>query len=245
MRIHIKTLATLSALALATSVQAQITFSSSSTLSSWLGSPVYTSLGTPSSAGTAQGGYSSATTYGVLAETFTPTSSFDLGSFALPTTVNTGGAGYEAALYDLGPAGTVSVSSSSASYAAGLANLFSVNSVSSIPTSGEVQGIFTLPAADQVALTANVEYALEIWTPVADGANGFTWYRGSTADPGGQMFSAADITDTRDTLAGNGQAGGAPRTGALALYAVSEVPEPSTIALGVMGACSFLLRPRK
>jgi hypothetical protein len=95
-----------------------------------------------------------------------------------------------------------------------------------------VQGTFTLPVADQVTLNAGEEYAVELWNPTADGSAGITWFRSSTADPGGQMFSGGDaVGGARNTLAGNGQAGGAPRTGALALYAAAPIPEPSSLAL--------------
>jgi hypothetical protein len=168
-------------------------------------------------------------TFGVLGETFTPGSSFTLGSFSVMGQVSTT-AIFQLHLYDLGPAGTVSVSSSAATYTPGT-DLFSVNSVALTATGGEVQGQFNLDPADQVNLSANEEYALEIWTPTAIGQNGFIWFRGSAADPGGQMFSDANSTSARATLAANGQAGGAPRTGALALYAAAPVPEPGTYAL--------------
>lgn len=234
-------------LALCATAQAQITFSSSTTISSWAASPTYTSLANSSLGGasTGQGDPAISGSYGVMAETFTPSSSFTLGSFDILTAVNTADT-YEINLYDLGPAGTVSVSSSSATYTPGT-DLFSVNTVALSTTSGEVQGEFTLPVADQVTLSANEEYALEIWTPTADGQNGILWYRGSTADPGGQMFSDTNSADLRATLAGNGQAGGAPRTGALALYSVASVPEPSSLALigGALALVTLARRPKK
>jgi hypothetical protein len=245
MKNHIKTLAILSALALATSVQAQISYGTGGSLTVWNGSPNYVSLANASLGGatTGQGDVAITGTYGVLAETFTPSSSFTLGSFAVLMGMNNiTDSSYQINLYDLGPAGTVSVSSSAATYTPGT-SLFSVNNISGMTSSGgEVQATFTLPVADQVTLIANEEYALEIWIPTADGQNGITWFRGSTADPGGQMFSDGDSANARATLAANGQAGGAPRTGALALYVV---PEPASMTLLGLGALVGMLVIRR
>lgn len=210
--------------------QAQITFSSGGSLTAWNGTPIYVSIANASLSGanTGQGDPTITGTYGVMAETFTPSSSFTLGSVSLLLSVNAPDT-YQFNLYDLGAAGTVSVSSSAATYTPGT-SLFSVNTIALASSGGEVQGTFTLPTADRVTLSANEEYALEIWTPSADASAGVTWFRGSTADPGGQMLDTGDATTTRATLAANGQAGGAPRTAALALYAAS-VPEPSSLAL--------------
>ena len=222
-----------SLLALGGVAQAQITFSSGGSLTAWNGSPVYTSLANSSLslATTAQANQVITGSYGVMAETFTPSSSFTLGSFDLMMAVNGITAPtYQVNLFDLGAAGTVSVSSSSATYGAGT-SLFADNTVTfSATTGGEVQGTFTLDAIDQVTLKANEEYALELWTPSADGQSGINWNRVSTADAGGQMFSGADATLTRETLAAAGQAGGSPRTGSLALYA-APAPEPASLAL--------------
>ena len=223
--------------------QAQITFGSGGSLTAWNGAPVYVSLANASLGGatTGQGSATITGTYGLLAETFTPSSSFTLSSIGLLMQVNSATT-YQINLYDLGPAGTVSVSSSAATYTPGT-SLFSDNLISLSTTSGEVQGLFTLPLADQVTLLANEQYAIEIWTPSASGSSAFLWYRGSAADPGGQMFSGGDSANARATLAANGQAGGAPRTGALALYAV-PVPEPASMALLGFGALigTFVIR---
>jgi PEP-CTERM motif len=239
--------------------QAQIMFSSGGSLTAWNGAPIYTSIANSglSGATTAQNDANTITgTYGLMAETFTPSSSFTLGSFALLLGVNNPTSPtYIVNLYNLGPAGTVSVSSSTATYnpytpsPAGIALSFSDTVTFSGGSGGEVQGTFTLPSADQVSLIAGEEYSLEILTPTNDGPSGITWYRGGAVDSLGQMFSSPDGLNSagggaRNTLAGNGQAGGAPRTGTLALY---TVPEPGTLALmGVGGFLSMLaIRRRK
>jgi hypothetical protein len=247
-------------LSLCAVAQAQVTFSSGGSLAAWNGSPAYTSIANASLGGatTGQGDATITGTYGLLSETFTPSSSFTVGSFAALVGVNNiTNPAYILNLYDLGPAGTVSVSSSTATYnpytpsPAGMSLVFSDTVTFTAGSGGEVQGLFSLPAADQKLLNANEEYAFEILTPTADGAAGLTWFRngGSPADPGGQQFSGGDGLNSvpagaRNTLAGNGQAGGAPRIGALAVYAV---PEPGTfVLLGLAGpALLWSLRKRK
>jgi hypothetical protein len=245
--------------ALCGAAQAQITFSSGGSLTAWNGAPVYTSIANSglSGASTGQGDPSLTGSYGLMGETFTTGSAFTLASFSVLLQINNITApAYTVNLYNLGPAGTVSVSSSTATYNPYTASPSSISlafsdTVTFAATSSEVQGTFSLAGADQVALSANEEYALEILTPSADGQNGLLWFRGSSVDPGGQMFSNGDGLNSagngvRDTLAGSGQAGGAPRTGALALYGVAAVPEPASLALAGLGGLSMLfLRRRK
>ncbi len=249
MKNHIKTLAILCALAVATSVQAQISFSSGGSLTVWNGTPVYVSLANASlsSATTGQGDAVITGTYGLMAETFTPSSTFTLGSVSMMMGVNNlTDNSYKLYLWDLGPAGTISVNSAAATYGPLTpgTNLFSDTSIAFTSTSGgEVQGTFTLPVADQVTLNAGEEYAVEIWNPTADGSAGVTWFRASTADPGGQMFSGGDaVGGVRNTLVANGQAGGAPRTGTLALY---QVPEPASMTLMGLGMLAGLIFIRR
>ena len=238
-----------------------VIFSSGGSLTAWNGSPSYVSIpnASLSSASTGQGDATITGTYGLMAETFTPTSAFTLGSVNMLMGVNNiTNPTYTINLYDLGPAGTVSASSSTASYnpytpsPASIALVFSDTVTFAAATSGEVQGTFTLPAADQASLLANEEYAFEILTPTADGSAGVTWFRngGSPADPGGQMFSSGDGLNSasagaRNTLAGNGQAGGAPRIGALALYPVAAVPEPASLALLGLAAPALVWTARR
>jgi hypothetical protein len=113
-----------------------------------------------------------------------------------------------------------------------------------VASTGEKQYVFSLDndtTSDQVSLTASHVYALEIWTPVAYGQNGFQWYRGAAIATDGQMMGSTNAVSSysRNTLAALGLAGGAPRTASLALYAVT-VPEPATMALVGLGAFGLL-----
>ncbi len=230
-----------------TTAQAGVSFSSTATGTAWNGSPTYTSVNNANfatiSGGTGQADPAITGAFGVLAETFTPTSSFTLGSFNTLLSISANGT-YQVHLYDLGPANTVSVSASTATYTPGT-DLFSGLSLSLSTTAASVQGTFSLTGSDQVSLQANEEYALELWTPTAIGQNGILVFRGAVADPGGQMFSAPDSAGARNTLAGNGQAGAAPRTAGLALYSAAPVPEPSTFALIGLGAATLFAFRRR
>ena len=67
-------------------------------------------------------------------------------------------------------------------------------------------------------------YALEIWTPLAVRQNNFQWYRGGVVATDGQMMGSHDAAAavSRNILAAPGLAGGAPRTGSLALYVAAS-----------------------
>jgi glucuronoarabinoxylan endo-1,4-beta-xylanase len=78
-------------------------------------------------------------------------------------------------------------------------------------------------STDQIVLGANRQYAVEFWVPVTNGP-ALDWSRTAAtpvdAHAGGQGFSGTDASASaqRITLDANGEAGGAPRTFALALY---------------------------
>jgi len=226
---------------LGSTAQAGISFSSGGSLTNWNGTPAYVSLTSGSglaSATIAQADPTNTAGIGVMSEVFTPTSSFSLASFNILCSVSIA-LTYQVHLYDLGPAGTVPVSTD-ASYAPGV-DLFNGLKVTPPTNSGVVQASFTLSGADQVSLIANREYALEIWTPIRGRPAGIVWYRngGSPADPGGQMFTATNSLAQRLTLDLNNQAGAAPCIAALALYAVPGTTDPA-LAPGYVSAPIFM-----
>jgi hypothetical protein len=96
-------------------------------------------------------------------------------------------------------------------------------SVAGIPSTSILNFNLTNSATnDQVTLTAGTSYAVEFWNrvPTFD-ADAYTWMRSSNPDPGGQTFAKQDTNNSstsRNAIAANGFAGGAPRICALALY---------------------------
>lgn len=233
MKKHIFIWGATAVIALTMTARADLSYSYSTTVSSWLGTPTYTSLA-PSSATVAQGNPSlgSGASYFVLSETFTPSTSYTLGQIDLLTGANaTSGGTIGVHLYDVTG---VDKQGSSAYYNIGT-DLFGNGAGLSfnIPTTGEIQDILQLSngtTSDQVTLTAGDTYALELWTPAAFGQNNFQWYRGGAVATDGQMMGSHDASSnvSRNTIAALGLAGGAPRTAALALY---PIPEPSSLAL--------------
>ena len=228
------------------SVQADLSFSTSPTISSYLGTPFYTSLAA-SAATVAQGNPSAATNTVnfVLSETFTPVSTVTLGGINILGGISAANTGLTVHLYDVTG---VDKQGSSAFYNPGT-DLFGAGSGLSftVASAGETQWIFSLSngsTSDQVTLTGGNTYALEIWTPLAVGQNNVQWYRGGAVATDGQMMGAHNSasSESRNTIAALGLAGGAPRTASLALYAV---PEPSLFALAGLGLAGLIIRRRR
>jgi hypothetical protein len=227
--------------------RADLAFSTSTTVSSYLGSPFYTSVAA-SAATTAQGNPSlgSGALNFALSETFTPVSGVTLSEINILGGVSAANTTLTLHLYDVTG---VDKQGSSAFYSPGT-DLFGGGAGLSftVAPTGESQWIFGLSnggTSDQVSLTGGDTYALEIWTPAAVGQNNFQWYRGGAVATDGQMMGSHDAASSvsRNTIAALGLAGGAPRTASLALY--TTVPEPSTLALiGLCAAALVICRKR-
>ena len=209
---------------------------------------MYTALAAPNTGTTAQGnvaagGGASAV---ILSETFTPGSSFNLAAInvVLGTTGGTATPTLSIGLYNVTGVGL----GAGATYTPG-ANLLGGGNGFTFTLAGQnsSQDIFSFDnttTSDQVSLVAGDTYAFEISTPVAQDSQ-VQWYRGGAVDTEGQMMGTADSTTARTTISALGLAGGAPRTGELAVYGVSAVPEPTTLALIGSGLVAAVLVRRK
>lgn len=246
MKMSIRALTLVSGLGLAMSAQADLSFSTSPTVSSYLGTPFYTSCAA-TAATVAQGNPSlgSGAANFVLSETFTPSSTVTLGGINILGGVSAANTGLTVHLYDVTG---VDKQGSSAFYNPGT-DLFGGGSGLSFTVApvNETQWIFSLSngsTSDQVTLTGGDTYALEIWTPAAVGQNNVQWYRAGAVATDGQMMGSHDSSSSvsRNTIAALGLAGGAPRTASLALYAV---PEPSLFALAGLGLAGLIIRRRR
>jgi hypothetical protein len=110
--------------------------------------------------------------------------------------------------------------------------------------------------SDNITLNGGTTYAIEFWnqseTQGTYNGNQMTWLRSATADPGGGMFAGSDTlisssasntaTGLRGTISELGLAGGAPRTGAIAL---NSVPEPTTLSLIGVASLGLMARRRR
>lgn len=241
--------------ALCGTAKADLSFSTSMTTSSYLGSPLYASVAA-SAATTAQGNASlgAGAANFVLSETFTAGSSYTLGQIAILGGVSAANTTLSLHLYDVTGGSGVSGANllgSGGFYFPGT-DLFGGGSGLSftVGPTGEQQYVFSLSngsTSDQVSLISGDVYALEIWTPAAVGQNNFQWFRGGSVATDGQMLGSHDslTSVSRNTIAALGLAGGAPRTASLALYAAAPVPEPATMALLGLGALGALVIRRR
>ncbi len=209
---------------------------------------MYTSLAAPNTGTTAQGNPAAGggATAVILSETFTPSSSFNLAAIdvVLGTTGGTATPTLSIGLYNV----TGVALGAGATYTPGT-DLLGGGSGFTFTLAGQnssqdILSFDNTTTADQVSLVSGDTYAFEISTPVAQDSQ-VQWYRGGAVDTEGEMMGTADSTTARTTISALGLAGGAPRTGELAVYGVSAVPEPTTLALIGAGLAAVVLVRRK
>jgi hypothetical protein len=241
MKNHIKTLAILSALALAASAQAGVTLSIDSvttqTSTTWSGSPAGTlaqSISTPSSQNSQDGGVSS----GII---FKAGSSFTLGAIEIDQTGFTGGAGtFNLFLYDLGSSYVLPAGNPVYTFSGSEPALFSAGLNVTLANVRQFD-VFTFSGADNVSMNSGDSYLFDL--VAADGISNLGWDRGPiTANQ--DIAVNTVVVGGAGTVLNNGGTG-ANRTPIAAFYAAS-VPEPASMTLLGMGALvgTFAIRRR-
>ena len=242
MKNHIKTLAILSALALAASAQAGVTLSIDSvttqTSTTWSGSPAGTlaqSISTPSSQNSFDGGVSS----GII---FKAGSSFTLGAIEIDEFSMTGGSGvFNLFMYDLGSSYVLPATSPVYTFTGSEVSLFSAGLNVTLANAGQFD-LFTFSGADNVSMNSGDSYLFDL--VAADGISSLGWHRGGTTANQDIAVNSV-VVGGAGTVLNNGGTG-ANRTPIAAFYAAS-VPEPTSMALLGLGALvgTFAIRRRK
>ncbi len=194
------------------------------------------------------GGASAGVANNIFAQTFTPTSTFQLGAltiYAAGGPVN----GVSLHLFQVTflpgglPGGWATTGGFNVLQNCNTNDLFNPGNTGTgltfnyagVPTQNYLE--FSLSGTEQVILQAGVSYAFEFWAPSSTVANSMFWRRGGDFYANGNIYGAnaagAGYANAQLGVSMNNVAGGV-RDGALALYAV--VPEPSSLALlGVGG----------
>lgn len=241
MKNHIKTLAILSALALATSVQAQVS-ETDGLGTSWLGTPTFQS-GLPTVFTTSEGNFGSsggAGGFGALAQSFELSSSGVLQNMQLVLAGSV--QNFYVELYDLGPYPGSGYPATSSTYTPGsLTSLLAAGDT--FTYNGHAAGAqnvaeLTFSGADaNITLNAGELYALQIDPTAAPTA---FWARDGVQTVTGQAYRMNQFSS------GNmGALNGAVRDFGLAVT-VQAVPEPTTMAiLGGSLLALGLIRRRK
>jgi len=243
MKYSIKTLTTLSVLALATTVRASVS-ESDGLGTSWLGTPTFTAGGAPTIFTTSEGnwgGSNGANGFGALSQSFELTTSGTLQNMqlVLAGTVQT----FNVELYDLGAYPATGYPATSATYTPGsqhdlltAGDQFTYNGGAAGAQS--VAELMFSGADANVTLNAGELYALQL-DPTATPDS--YWARDGVETVNGQAYRMNQFSS------GNmGALNGALRDFGLAVT-VTPVPEPASMTLlglgGVLGA--FILRRKK
>lgn len=222
------------------SSQAGVTLSIDSTTTqastSWSGSPAANlaqSISTPNSQTSQDGGLSS----GAI---FKAANTFTLGAVEIDEAFLTGGGNFNLFMYDFGASYTLPAASPVYTFSGSELNLFSPG-LNVTLTSATQFDLFTFSGADQVSIISGHSYWFGL---VATDGSVLTWERSGPSANQDIAVNSSVAVGPAGTLLNNGGTG-ANRTPVAAFFATSPVPEPSTFALGGLGAAALLAYRRR
>jgi hypothetical protein len=245
MKTQIHLLTVLSAVAMTASVQAGVT-EADGLGSSWLGSPQWMSVTSPTLGTSAENGFGSAGTTGSsgglggLGQSFVNSTAGTLSSIQL-SMGGSSGHSFNIFLYDLGSAGSYTPATSATFTPGSLTDLLSPTA--SFTYGGGASGgqsvvQLSFSGSDAPSLTAGELYGFTI-EPTVSGTQPSLYRGGTTSFTLGQAYRYAQFSS------GNyGAINGAIRDFDMAVT-VNAVPEPSSIALIGLGLAGLVIRSRK